>query len=76
MPENEEPEAEAKAAAPPSMVQFDGAGQAIDLGKRSVFAAGFLEGSTIALNLKSVADQRASGRDQWQLLKINLDGPF
>lgn len=74
MPENEEPEAEAKAAAPPSMVQFDGAGQAIDLGKRSVFAAGFLEGSTIALNPKSVADQRASGRDQWQLLKINLDG--
>ena len=61
-------------AAHPSMVQFNDAGEAIDLGKRAVMQAGFSEGRCVQLSVKAIAERSASGREQWVLSKINIDG--
>ena len=64
------------------MVAFDGDGTALDLGKRSVHAAGFLEGAFVQFNAKTCAalkEGSAGGtgqtyQHQWQITKINNDG--
>jgi hypothetical protein len=61
------------------MVAFDGDGTALDLGKRSVHAAGFLEGAFVQFNAKTCAalkEGSAGGtgqtyQHQWQITKIN-----
>ena len=64
------------------MVAFDDDGKALDLGKRSVHHAGFLEGAFVQFNaktcsaLKEVSAGRPwqNGQNQWQITKINNDG--
>ena len=64
------------------MVAFDGDGTALDLGKRSVHAAGFLEGAFVQFNAKTcerLKEGSAGGtgqtyQHQWQITKINNDG--
>jgi hypothetical protein len=54
------------------MVAFDDDGTALDLGKRSVLHAGFLDGAFVQFNAKTCAVLK--GASQWQITKINNDG--
>ena len=74
IPEEHAEEQQPGPAAIASMVQFDDSGDAIDLGKRAVMQAGFSERRFVQLSHKAVEARGATGRDQWQLTKMNNDG--
>ncbi len=74
IPKEQAEEQQPEPAAIASMVQFDDSGDAIDLGKRAVMQAGFSERRFVQLSHKAVEARGATGRDQWQLTKINNDG--
>jgi hypothetical protein len=74
IPEEHAEEQQPGPAAIASMVQFDDSGDAIDLGKRAVMQAGFSERRFVQLSHRAVEARGATGRDQWQLTKMNNDG--
>ena len=73
-PEATEEKPHGQPAASTGMVQFDASGGVVDLGRRAIMQAGFSEKRFVQLSPKAVTARSASGRDQWQLTKINNDG--
>ena len=62
-------------SAPLSMVQFSSEGHAINLGKATLEQAGFKENSILQVTRNVTTQTQEFGVQQWELNKINTDGP-
>ena len=57
-----------------SMIEFSDKGDVLNVGKRTVEQAGFVEGSLVQLNPKAIEKSKGTVWDQWKIVKVNQDG--